>query len=208
MRRILLLLLFCVSTPVFNHAFCQDNLLAVDVAGNKTKAGDEAGKTVLKEENIKKPEVPLEELKPVDDSEAYFEKMKAYREVLENKQKELEVIKLDLEKSDLMLKKKQAEKEIFEIDKAVPQAKSENSSLTGGSLEGVKVPLVDASDIKIQLILLSDNLKEGQISLKGASYVFKEGDSIVSKLTVEKIGPSDITFKQIDGSALKLNFIN
>ena len=107
-----------------------------------------------------------------------------------------------------MLKKRQAEKEIFEIDKALPQGKSDVSSMPGSLAQGKKVPLVDASDIKIQLLVIADNLKEGQISLKVSPYVFKEGDSIASKLTVEQIEPSGVTFKQVDGSTLKLNFIN
>jgi len=57
-------------------------------------------------------------------------------------------------------------------------------------------------------LLIADNLREGQISLKGSPYVFKEGDSIASKLTVAQIEPTGITFKQVDGSTLKLNFIN
>ena len=81
-------------------------------------------KILPKEQSPVQPEAALEEVKPADDTgEQDLENIKAYREVLENKQKELEVIKLDLEKSDLMLKKRQAEKEIFEIDKALPQGK-------------------------------------------------------------------------------------
>jgi len=192
----------------FKYAYCQDNLLAVDVVGNKQKALTQENKPLVKDENADKAEVPAQEVKPLDDSEQDFEKIKAYREVLENKQNELEVIKLDLEKSDLMLKKRQAEKEIFEIDKSLPQGKAEVSSLLGSSSQGVKDSLVDASDIKIQLLLIAGDLKEGQVILKNSSYSFKEGDTIASKLTVEKIEPAGVTFKQPDGSILKLNFIN
>ncbi|MGD0336321.1 MAG: hypothetical protein ABSB18_04400, partial [Candidatus Omnitrophota bacterium] len=108
----------------------------------------------------------------------------------------------------LMLKKRQAEKEIYEIDKVLPQGKAEVSSLPGSSGQGAKESLVDASDIKIQLLVIADNLKEGQVSLKGTPYSFKEGDFVASKLTVEKIESSGVTFKQPDGSLLKLNFVN
>ena len=209
MKRLLFLLVFVMAVTGFKCAYCQDNLLAVDKIDNKTKVQVQEDKTLLKEQNPVQAGVVLEEVKPADDSsEQDLENIRAYREVLENKQKDLEVIKLDLEKSDLMLKKRQAEKEIFEIDKALPQGKSDVSSVSGGLNQGEKVSLIDPSDIKIQLLVIADNLKEGQISLKGSPYVFKEGDSIASKLTVEQIEPTGITFKQVDGSLFKLNFIN
>ena len=208
MKKLLFLFLFFMAMTGFKYAYCQDNILAVDTIDNKQKALTQENKPLAKDENPSKAETPLEEVKPLDDSEGDLEKIKAYREVLENKQKELEVIKLDLEKSDLMLKKRQAEKEIYEIDKALPQANSEAPSMPGSLAQGIKEPLVDTSDIKIQLLVIADDLKEGQLSLKGSPYSFKEGDSIASKLTVEQIEPSGVTFKQPDGSNFKLNFIN
>ena len=208
MKRLLFLFVFVMAVTGFKCAYCQDNLLAVDTIDNKQKALTQENKPLAKDENSSKVEVPAEEAKAFDDSEQDLEKIKTYREVLENKQKELEVIKLDLEKSDLMLKKRQAEKEIYEIDKALPQGKNEVPSIPGSLTQGAKESLVDTSDIKIQLLVIADNLKEGQISLKGSPYSFKEGDSIASKLTAEKIEPSGVTFKQPDGSNFKLNFIN
>ena len=208
MRKSLFLFLFFMAMTGFKYAYCQDNLLAVDTIDNKQQALTQENKPFAKDENSSKVEVPAEEAKALDDSEQDLEKIKAYREVLENKQKEIEVIKLDLEKSDLMLKKRQAEKEIYEIDKALPQGKAEVSSIPGSLTRGAKESLVDTSDIKIQLLVITDNLKEGQISLKGLPYSFKEGDSIASKLTVEQIEPSGVTFKQPDGSNFELNFIN
>jgi Icc-related predicted phosphoesterase len=208
MRRLLVLFLFVTALVGFKYAYCEDNILAVDVVNNKQKVLTQENKPLTNDENSVKAEAPVEEAKPLDDSEQDFEKIKAYREALENKQNELEVIKLDLEKSDLMLKKRQAEKEIFEIDKSLPQGKTEVSSLPGSSTQGVKDSLVDASDIKIQLLLIAGDLKEGQVILKNAPYSFKEGDTIASKLTAEKIESSGVTFKQPDGSILKLNFIN
>ncbi len=210
MKKLLFLFLFVLALAGFKYAYCQDNLLAVDKIDNKQKAEAQTDKAVQKEETVNKVvQAPQEEEpKPNDDSEQDLEKIKAYREVLENKQKELEVIKLDLEKSDLMLKKRQAEKEIYEIDKALPQGKAEMPSIPGALSQGAKESLVDVSDIKIQLLVIADNLKEGQLSLKNAPYSFKEGDTIASKLTVEQIEPSGVTFKQPDGSNFKLNFIN
>jgi hypothetical protein len=209
MKKLLFLSVFVMAVAGFKFGYCQDNLLAVDKIGNKAKLQIQEDKALPKEQNPVQAEVALEEVKPADDSsERDLENIRAYREVLENKQKELEVIKLDLEKSDLTLKKRQAEKEIFEIDKALPQGKFDVSSVSGGLTQGAKVSLVDTSDIKIQLLVIADSLKEGQVSLKGSPYSFKEGDSIASKLTVEQIEPSGVTFKQVDGSSFKLNFIN
>jgi hypothetical protein len=209
MKRILFLSVLVAAAIGLKFGYCQDNLLAVDKIDTKRKVQAQENKILPKEENPVKAEAVLEETKPVDDtSEQDLENLRAYREVLENKQKELEIIKLDLEKSDLMLKKRQAEKEIFEIDKAIPQGKSDVSSVSSGLNQGEKVSLVDPSDIKLQLLVIADNLKEGQISLKNYPYVFKEGDSIASKLTVEQIEPTGVTFKQVDGSLFKLNFIN
>ena len=208
MRRTLLIFLLAIVLAGFKYAYCEDNLLAVDVIDNKQKVLTPENKLPVKDENSVKAEVPVEEAKPLDDSEQEFEKIKAYREVLENKQKELEVIKLDLEKSDIMLKKRQAEKEIYEIDKSIPQGKAEVSSLPGSSAQAAKDSLLDTSDMKIQLLVIADNLKEGRVSLKGVPYIFKEGDTVASKLTADKIEPSGVTFKQTDGSIFKLNFIN
>jgi hypothetical protein len=203
MKRILFLFVFVMALAGLKYAFCQDNLLAVDVVESKQKALAQENKTPAKDENPLKAEMVTEEIKPFDDSGEDLKEIKAYREVLENKQKELEVIKLDLEKSGLMLKRKQAEKEIYEIDKALPQG-----NMGASSLPGAKDSLLDTSDIKIQLLVIADNFKEGQLSLKNTPYSFKEGDTILSKLTIERIEASGVTFKQPDGSISKLNFIN
>ena len=101
MKKILFLLVFVVAAIGLKFGYCQDNLLAVDKIDNKAKAKAQEDKVVLKEQSPVQPEAALEEAKPADDTgEQDLENIKAYREVLENKQKELEVIKLDLEKSD------------------------------------------------------------------------------------------------------------
>ena len=143
-----------------------------------------------------------------DDSDKELEKMKTYRELIQNKQKELEVVKLDFEKTSLILKKKEAEKEIYQIGNAIPGSAGEDGSIGNGSFQDVKDVSIDSSDIKIQLLVISDNLKEGQISIKGVLYSFREGDSLPLKLTVEKIETSGVTLRQADGAVLKLNFMD
>ena len=205
MRKFSIILLVLVSIAAFKNARCEDNLLAVDIIDNKQKASEQVDKALTQDENTSNVQPIEEKQKPIDDSEQDLEKIKAYHELFDNKQKELEIIRLDLEKSNLLLKKKEAEKEIYQIEKALPQGKKEEPS---GFIQGVKEPLVDSSDIKIQLLLISDDLKESQVNIKGSTYGFKEGDIIVSRLTAEKIDSSGVTFKQQDGSVLKLNFTN
>ena len=207
MKRILFVPLFFIFIAGFQGAYCQDNLLAVDTIADQPHPQAEADKPSLNNEDISSTQQSVQEPESADDSEEDFKKIKAYRQLLENKQKELEIIRLDLEKSGLLLKKRQAEKEIFEIDKVLPEGKNglSESGLLG---QGAKELPLDPAEVKIQLLLISDNLKEAMIILKGTPYVFKEGDCIASKLTAERIEPSGINFRQPDGSTLKLNFIN
>jgi len=192
---------------VFKYAYCEDNLLAVDGIPGKEKAQVQQDNVTPKEDNVDKAAQTMEESNQDDASGKDFAEIKAYHSLIDNRQKELEIIKLDLEKSNLLLKMKEAEKEIFEIDKALPQGKR-GISADSPLIPDVKEPLIDSSDIKVQLLLISDNLKEGMITLKGTPYSFKEGDFVASKLTVETIDPSGVAFKQPDGSILKLNFMN
>jgi hypothetical protein len=202
MRRLLIVVSIFVSIAAFRYAWCADNLLAVDVIDNKQKASPQPEKTLSQQESASTAQGISEQEQPADPE---LEKIKAYHELFDNKQKELELIRLDLEKSNLLLKKKEAEKEIYQIEKVLPQGKKEE---VPGFAQGMKEPLVDASDIKIQLLLISDDLKEAQASLKGVNYSFKQGDIIASRLTAEKIDSTGVIFKQQDGSILKLNFIN
>ena len=207
MRKILFISLFFVSVLSFKCAYSEDNLLAVDTGYNKESVIS-TDKSVQRADDDNKVLEAQEAPLAGDDSDKELEKMKAYRELLQNKQKELEVVKLDLEKASLILKKKEAEKEIYQIDKVIPGSAKEDGSVRGGSFQDVKGEGVDYSDIKIQLLVISDNLKEGQIIMKGALYSFREGDYLPLKLTVEKIETSGVTLRQADGAVLKLNFMD
>jgi len=207
MRRILVTFVFFVSVLSFKCAYSEDNLLAVDTGYNKESVIS-TDKSVQKAEDDNKVLEPQEAPLAGDDSDKELEKMKTYRELIQNKQKELEVVKLDFEKTSLILKKKEAEKEIYQIGNVIPGSAEEDGSIGNGSFQDVKDVSIDSSDIKIQLLVISDNLKEGQISMKGVLYSFREGDSLPSKLTVEKIEISGVTLRQADGAVLKLNFMD
>ena len=207
MRRILVTFVFFVSVLSFKCAYSEDNLLAVDTGYNKESVISE-DKSVQKAEDDDKALEPQETPLAGDDSDKELEKMKTYRELIQNKQKELEVVKLDFEKTSLILKKKEAEKEIYQIGNVIPGSAEEDGSIGNGSFQDVKDVSIDSSDIKIQLLVISDNLKEGQISIKGVLYSFREGDSLPLKLIVEKIETSGVTLRQADGAVLKLNFMD
>ncbi len=207
MRRILVTFVFFVSVLSFKCAYSEDNLLAVDTGYNKESVIS-ADKSVQKARDDSKTLEPQEAPLAGDDSDKELEKMKTYRELIQNKQKELEVVKLDFEKTSLILKKKEAEKEIYQIGNVIPGSAEEDGSIGNGSFQDVKDTSIDFSDIKIQLLVISDNLKEGQISMKGVLYSFREGDSLPLKLTVEKIETSGVTLRQADGAVLKLNFMD
>ena len=206
MRKMILLIM--IFELFFSQGYCQDNLLAVDIPAQKEKPLKQEEKKVMpKEDNKEKTEAVLEETAQEDDTDKDLDKIKAYRLFMEKRQKELEAIRFELEKSGLVLKKKENDKKIYDIEKDLPE-----STKTGLSqnipLSSIKEPAFEAADIKILLLLINGLKKEGIITLKGTPYTFQEGETIASKLTVERIANSGITFKQSDGSSLKVNFIN
>lgn len=207
MRRLLVLLFLLISFSAPKLSWCEDNLLAVDVPSQTAKDAVESLPPALQTEKPAEPALSKQEDLSLEESpDQELEKMRSHREFIDERLKELEVIRLELEKSNLLLKKKEAQKQIYEIDKALPQDKNDGVSI-GSGLTG-KEKLVDPSDIKIKLLLISGNLKEGLLSLKGTPYAFKEGSFLASKLTVEKIEPDGVTFRQPDESSLKIDFLN
>jgi len=205
MRKIILGVL--ILGLVSNQGYCQDNLLAVDIPSQKEKPPIQENKIIPKEEADKKADPVLEEAQLAEDTDKDLNKIRAYREFMDDRQKELENIRFDLEKSDLLLKKKENEKKIYDIEKDLPEGKKDGLAQSSASLD-IKQPSFESADIKILLLLINGAQKEGIITLKGTPYSFQEGETIASKLMVERIDHSGITFKQQDGSSLKVNFIN
>ena len=209
MRKALIIALLLVSgLLLYKCAWCDDNLLALDVNYAKEKVLSPK-ESIKKDDTIDKVVKAEDKTLPDDDSDKELEKMRSYRMLIQGRQKELDLIKLDLEKNSLLLKERQAQKEIYQIDKAIPGSTSKEGAFAGKSTaEGLKEEGIDPSDVKIQFLLIAGGLKEGQISLKNTLYSFKEGDIIASKLRVEKIETEGITLKEPDGAALKVNFMD
>lgn len=209
MRRLLILVLVLSVTYIQHAAAAEDNLLAVDVIDKNTEASVAAAVPLSTDQAVSMLSEPVsEEPAEADDSGKELKKIRAFHELFDSRQKELELIRLELEKSSLLLKKKEAEKQIHEIEKALPQARKEEPSFGDTLTSDTKEPSIDSSDMRIEFLLISDDLKEGQISMNGSRYSFKEGDSVASNLAVESIDPLGVTFRQPDGNILKLNFIN
>ena len=55
MRRLLVLFLFVTALAGFKYAYCEDNILAVDVVNNKQKVLTQENKPLVKDENSVKP---------------------------------------------------------------------------------------------------------------------------------------------------------
>lgn len=122
MRKIILGVL--IFELVFNQGYCQDNLLAVDIPSQKEKPGAQENKII-----------PKEESQPEEDTDKDLNTIRAYREFMDKRQKELENIRFDLEKSDLLLKKKENEKKIYNIEKDLPEGKKDGLSQNPASAD-------------------------------------------------------------------------
>ena len=93
MKRVLLVVLFLVCGFLLcRYAYCEDNLLALDTSYSK-KTAVVADKNVQKDEAIDKVIKPLDQIPP-DDSDKELEKMRSYRELIQGRQKEVDLIKL------------------------------------------------------------------------------------------------------------------
>lgn len=208
MRKLRVMLIIFLITAAFKHAYCQDNVLAIDTIKPKEITVEKQDNLEPKQEAVdKNARLSAQETPADDDSQDYLKKIKAYREFIDNKQRELEFIRLDLEKNNLLLKKKEAQKQIYEIEKTLPEGKKEES-MENVSLHRTNRPALDISGMKILLLVISGGLKEAVISLKSGAYSFQQGDEIEQGLFLENIDSNSVTLKKPDGLLFKLNFIN
>jgi hypothetical protein len=208
MRKLLILSLILIFGMAQKAAWSgDDNLLALDLPVEKKQSPAQENEASEAKEVKGKSAPIVSEEEPQQDREfdKDLKKIKAFREFINEKRHDLELIKLDLEKNDLLLKEKEIQKQIYEIDKALPQGKKEEPQ-KGLFAGGLNPPPVDSADIKITMLMIAGGLKEGILTLKGTAYRFREGDCIASKLTVSKITRDAVTFRQLDGTELKLNF--
>lgn len=208
MKRLLILTLIFFFAAAINAARPDDdNLLALDLAAQKKEdpVRDDQAADVRDAQEKAAPVVSGEGPGQEGECDGDLKKIRAFREFINEKRRDLELMELDLEKNGLLLKEKEIQKQIYEIDKALPQAKKDESQ-RGLFAGGFNPPPVDSEDIKITMLIIAGGRKEGILTLKGASYKFREGDSIASKLTVSEITRDAVIFRQLDGTELKLNF--
>ena len=101
MKRILLVALLLVSClPLYKYAYSEDNLLSLDTGFDKKKAVA-PDKIIQKDETTDKV-IKTEDEIASDDSDKELEKMRSYRTLIQGKEKELDLIKLDLDKVNLL----------------------------------------------------------------------------------------------------------
>lgn len=199
---------------------CEDNLSILGAFGKKNKDKTGPAKPVVEVENPPPqiPEVKKEaqtkeaeektfQEDKMDDTDRRVEDMKTYHDILDNKQKEIDIIKLDLEKQKLLLEKKEAQKKIQDISAGLPAGeKMENASmLIKQKAELIKQ--VGEEDIKILLLALADNLKEAIVSAGGRQSTVYEGTKIAEGIAVESINKTGVVFKRGNGDIFIRNFI-
>lgn len=218
MKKIMLILgvVICFASA----GLCEDNLSILGGFGKKSKDKTEpvkqAGEAdnplpqiqeVKKEAQTKEAEEKTFQEDKMDDTDRRVEDMKTYHDILDNKQKEIDIIKLDLEKQKLLLEKKEAQKKIQDISAGLPAGeKMENASM----LIKQKVELTKQAgeeDIKILLLVLADNLKEAIVSAGGRQSTVYEGTKIAEGITVESINKTGVVFKRENGDIFVRNFI-
>ena len=218
MKKIMLILgvVICFASA----GLCEDNLSILGAFGKKNKDKTEpvkqAGEAdnplpqiqeVKKEAQTKEAEEKTFQEDKMDDTDRRVEDMKTYHDILDNKQKEIDIIKLDLEKQKLLLEKKEAQKKIQDISAGLPAGeKMENASM----LIKQKVELTKQAgeeDIKILLLVLADNLKEAIVSAGGRQSTVYEGTKIAECITVESINKTGVVFKRENGDIFVRSFI-
>jgi hypothetical protein len=182
-----------------------DNLLVVDIPGQKKQGSGQENKILPTER-------PSENSAPVisgqgDEFAKDLEKIKAFQEAMNDRRRAIEMIRLDLEKENLILKEKQAQKQIYDINNSLPVVKKEELQKIALS-DGLKAPLADPADVRLVMLLISGDHKEGILTIKNTAYPFKEGDCVASKLTVSKITQDTVTFKQADQTEFTLDFMD
>ena len=218
MKKIMLILgvVICFASA----GLCEDNLSILGGFGKKSKDKTEPVKQAgeadnplpqiqeeKKEAQTKEAEEKTFQEDKMDDADRRVEDMKTYHDILDNKQKEIDIIKLDLEKQKLLLEKKEAQKKIQDISAGLPAGeKMENASM----LIKQKVELTKQAgeeDIKILLLVLADNLKEAIVSAGGRQSTVYEGTKIAEGITVESINKTGVVFKRENGDIFVRSFI-
>ena len=144
-----------------------------------------------------------------DETDKRVESMKAYHEALDERQKEIDIIKLDLEKQKLLLEKKEAQKHIADINENLPSGKAESSeaSILSPAVKNPATDSIAAADVKVVFIVVSDKVKEAILNIKGAQRTVRESDKISDLVTVEKISKEGVLFSSSSGTGFTVNFI-
>ena len=216
MKRILLVIGIVVI--FYRIGYCDDNLSVLGSYGNKNKEKEKIEtktesvpervitETANKEKQDRNQEVEMELVEDLDDTDKRVEDMKAYHDILDSKQKEIDIIKLDLEKQRLLLEKKEAQKKIQDIVSGASAGERIEDAAVFMTRKTETTAFFPEEDIKILLLVVTDNLKEAMVAVNGRQNTVYEGVKIDNNLTVESIKNTGIVFKRENGETFVRNF--
>jgi len=142
--------------------------------------------------------------------EPQLELMRKYQDKIANKEKEIEMLNLDFKKTKLILERKQLESKINEINQ---QLQDKGTRVEIGQLNNLldentspQEEEILPDDIKISLIVISENVREAILLKQGLLYRVKEGDRILPQLSVKEILPDGVLLVSQSGDEIKVGF--
>ena len=126
-----------------------------------------------------------------------METLLSYQKDLEAKQKEIDLLALELQKTDLVLKRKELQKKISEVEL------SEDSR----QISDNKKDPAAAGDFKVSLVFITPQSKEAVLERAGEKIRVREGDSIYNNIFVKEI-TGDGVLLAIEGSSRKIPYVS
>ena len=126
-----------------------------------------------------------------------METLLSYQKDLEAKQKEIDLLALELQKTDLVLKRKELQKKISEIEL------SEDSR----QISDNKKDPAAAGDFKVSLVFITPQSKEAVLERAGEKIRVREGDSIYNNIFVKEITGDGVVLA-IEGLSRKIPYVS
>lgn len=148
-------------------------------------AGD-VGFIERKEQAQEKPKPAALAANKVNDKE--FERMREFMRQEEERIKQIKMLNLDLERANLELKKRQVDAQLAELG-----PKQGTTALPAADLP--KAPI-----IKLNGIVMAQDMQRAWITVDGTQSFFKEGQAIGTGLTLRKIAPDSVVVEHADGN--------
>ena len=126
-----------------------------------------------------------------------METLLSYQKDLEAKQKEIDLLALELQKTDLVLKRKELQKKISEVEL------SEDSR----QISDNKKDPAAAGDFKVSLVFITPQSKEAVLERAGEKIRVREGESIYNNIFVKEITGDGVVLA-IEGLSRKIPYVS